>query len=229
MFSEFPRQFSRRIKVTCLVFALAVPITAQSAPSSDQRRETQDPLTESPATRKKAIPFEIELLLDRARSLPAVYSADIILRIVESPVVTDVEARTALIEEAFRLAARSPYLVKRVSLPGSNVDTTDGYLSHGYSLNLDVLSLQCRAVKAMLGLNKVKARELMSSIVLPKLPELNCDNALVEDVSSFYETLRDVAQRTFTPKKSKMVDKAAFWKSMLEASLHPSKSGRWRR
>src|SRR5206468_707689 len=60
---------------------------------------------------------------------------------------------------------------------------------------------QCRAVKAMLAVDKPKARELFGEILKLQFPALTCENTLVYEVSDFYDLLLGVAQQTFKPEQ----------------------------
>lgn len=143
-------------------------------------------------------PAEIVALINDARSVPAEFNVDTLLRLVESNKIADQRWKLEIIEEAFRLASGARQPIKRKALPGGLVDSRSGYLALAFDLNLDALSLQCRAVRAMLTVDKQKARELFKEISNPKLPPLSCDEALVYDVSDFYDTLNKIALTTFS-------------------------------
>ncbi len=181
----------------------------------------QAPPPREPTDKKNALPVEVVLLLDKARAVPAQYGSDAILRIVQSSLISDAETKTALIEEAFQLASRAQYPFKRVGLPGSNVDTRDGYLAYAYGLKLDALSLQCRAIRAMVLMNARKAREMLGNIAVPKLPEQNCADALLPDVAELYDTLREVAQRAFTSQQVKEGEQSRFLEMYVESATSP--------
>jgi hypothetical protein len=65
---------------------------------------------------------------------------------------------------------------------------------------MDALSLQCRAVNAILLIDKQKARELFSEIAKLQLQPLACEDALVYDVSDFYATLKKITETSFSRK-----------------------------
>jgi hypothetical protein len=142
-------------------------------------------------------PPELVDLVDRAQGVPAEFAADALLRIADSPKLTDTAWKQELIEEAFRSAAsaQQPYARRAWS------ETRADRAAKAYEQGLDTCSLQCRAVHAMLALDPRKARELFSDIVPPKLPRLTCEDPLAYDVSIFYVTLGELAQQAFTPKE----------------------------
>lgn len=144
-------------------------------------------------------PVEIEALVDRARGAPAEFAADALLRIAASGKIADEAWKSELLEEAFRRAAGAQQPVKRraagETLRGAPVD----FLNRAFAQDLDALSLQCRAVRAMLLLDPAKARQWFTQIPRPRAPRVSCEDALTYDVSAYYETLGAVAGRGFTP------------------------------
>jgi hypothetical protein len=76
-----------------------------------------------------------------------------------------------------------------------------GVAEKAFAQGLDACTLECRAVQAMLALDRKKAREMFDQIPAPRIPRLSCDDALVYDASVFYATLGDVAQQAFSPKE----------------------------
>ena len=149
-------------------------------------------------------------IVELAHSAPPEFAADALLRVVESGKVTDRNARRDLAEQAFRLAGSARFPVRMRGLPGSTVDTRSGYLSQAYDLKLDALSLESRAVHDLLSLDAAKARELFQDIARPQLASLTCDDALVYDVSDFYQTLGAIANTTFTQKERDKEEHVAF-------------------
>jgi hypothetical protein len=199
----------------------AVPFDHQQQKEPPKR----PPASKEDTSNNKAIPFEIGLLLDKAVAVPPEFRSDALLRIVQSSAIRDPETKARLTEEAFRLASRSQYPFKRVGLPGSKVDTREGYLAAAYELNLDALSLQCRAIRTMIPLSPLKAREMFRTIEVPKLPEKKCEDALLPDISEFYDTLREVAQRTFTAKQVAEGEQSRFLEMYVESFTSPVQVG----
>jgi hypothetical protein len=81
------------------------------------------------------------------------------------------------------------------------VDTPSGYLSAAYDLELDELSIKTRVVNSMLSLDANRGRDLFAQIPKLKLAALSCRDALGYDLSGFYQTLKEVQQKSFTPKE----------------------------
>jgi len=136
-------------------------------------------------------------LANRAHSVPAEFAADALLRIAGASQGVDPAWRRQLIEDAFRIAAgaEQPY-ARRAWMPSRG-----GLAEKAYTQGLDACTLQCRAVEAMLPLDRSKARELFEQIPAPKVPRLSCEDALVYDVSAFYAALGNIVQQGFSPKE----------------------------
>src|ERR1035441_9315039 len=137
-------------------------------------------------------------LADRARAQPAEFAADALLRIAEAPTTADVAWKREILEDAFHLAAgaQQPFARRKVTgWPASLFDKA-------YGQGLDALTLQSKAVQAMLAVDFKKARELLGDMPAPRIPRLACDDALVYDVSVFYATVGEVAARGFSAKEA---------------------------
>jgi hypothetical protein len=147
------------------------------------------------------LPKPLMELADLARSVPAEFGADALLRLAESPAVTDLDTRRELIDEAFRLAAAAQEPMKRRGIRQGSPDTRVNFQSRAFAQDLDVLSLQSRAVLDMISLDHARARLLFDQITPPRPPKLACADALVYDVAAFYETLAEIVSTTFTPKE----------------------------
>lgn len=164
-----------------------------SPPSAAESRARHPPEAGAPTR-----PAEIELLVVYAQNAPDEFAADALIRIAESPRVADREWKRDLLEEAFRRASGAQYPLRR-SYIGGIADTRPGYLSDAHDLRLDALSLKSRAVKALLAVDKERARALFAEIpARPKLEPLSCDDALAYNLSEFYATLAEVLNNTFS-------------------------------
>src|SRR3984885_668982 len=148
------------------------------------------------------LPEPFRSISDLASAAPPEFTADALLRMVESGKLAEKNARRDLVEQAFQLASSTKFAVRMEGVPGTTTDTASGSLSQAYALKLDVLSLQSRAVEDMLPLDPSKARDLFGQMVKPALAPLSCDDALVYEPSEFYRALSAVVNSTaFTPKE----------------------------
>lgn len=140
---------------------------------------------------------DIDALIDRARSAPAEFAADALIRLAQSSRVAK-DKKAGLLEEAFRRAAGAQQPLKKRAIPAARTGSPV-FLGRAFGQGLDANTLQSRAVRAMLAVDARKARDLFREIPQPALAKRTCDDALVEDVSAYYETLGEVAARGFSP------------------------------
>jgi len=142
------------------------------------------------------LPPDLERIAQLANASPAEFAADALLRVAAVTKV-DRRLRMELIDRAFHVATGAQFhtpLTAVSQLP----DTTAGMVASAAKLNLDTLSLQARAVRGMLELDKKAARQLFLDINLPAIEPRTCDQVLVPDASALYDVLAAVANSTFT-------------------------------
>ncbi len=157
----------------------------------------------TPATSAAALvlPPALRPVYDLAGGAPPEFGADALLRLAANNKVKDPTTRLVLIEQAFDMASRATEAVRLVGAPGAIADTEAGMRAASYALGLDAVSLQARAIEAMVKLNAPQAREMMLEARRPSLAPLTCADALTYDVSPYYEALTGVLSRSFTPKE----------------------------
>lgn len=168
------------------------------------------------------LPEPYRSLAELAQAAPPEFAADALLRLVESGKIADRNARRDLVDQAFHLAATAKFSMRMHGLPGTTTDTRSGFLSRAYDLKLDGLSLQSRAVRDMLPIDKSKARDLFQEIPKPVLPPITCDDAMVYDVSAFYQALGAVADAAFTEKERAKDDNITFVLDYLGQATSPA-------
>ena len=88
-----------------------------------------------------------------------------------------------------------------MAVPAGNTDTRSASLNQAYTLKLDVLSLESRAVRDMLPLDRSEARELFGQMPKPSLVPLTCDDSLAYQPLEFYEGLSAMVNGGFTPEE----------------------------
>ncbi len=142
-------------------------------------------------------PAAIRSLVDRARSAPAEFAADALIRIASLERL-DKAWRSELLEDAFGRArgAAQPFK-RRPAVPGGQ----GPFLERAFSQDLDTLSLEMRAVAGMLPLDPGKARELFLQVQAPRLTTLACKDLLVYDVSAFYAVAGRIAAETYSKRE----------------------------
>ena len=174
-----------------LVSILTVVVISNSCSTNGQQKLTRD-LNPSRA--------EIDDFVAKVSSSSPEVSADLLILIAQSQLISDKRRKIALLEEAYQRGsdAQKKLRMKRWTGP---VDTASGRLSAAYDLELDELSIKTRAVRTMSSLDAARSRELFVQIPRLKLPPLTCADDLGYELSSFYKTLKEVQQKSFTPKE----------------------------
>lgn len=189
---------------------------------SAEARNQQKP---EAATKVQQRPDEIVFFVSNARSTPADFAADLLIRIAESNKIADLTWKRELLEEAFRIAPNAQQRFKRNYASWQPIDTRAGYLAYALDLKLDTLSLQCRAVRAMLSVDKQKAREMFGEIPRLDLKPIGCEESLVYDVFDFYTTLTKIAQIAFSPKEIRRNKHVRFVESYIDDLVSPTQIG----
>lgn len=216
-----------RITVWCTLLLIALLVAFNCTPKQvigyQQNRpaDAKDSSERGSKIKDEEYSPAVETLINYARSTTAEFGADILIRIADSKAITNKPRKRELLEDAFRLAGRAQQPIRRAALTGTRVDTRSGYLSSAFNLKLDTLSLQCRAVKAMSSVDPEKARELFGQIPKPRLEPLDCKDALVYDVSDFYETLTDVVRATFKPQETLRGEHISFVEQYVDSMASP--------
>jgi hypothetical protein len=162
----------------------------------------------------------IQAALDMAHGAPGEFAADALLRIAALDAL-DSPQRVMLIEEAFRRAdeAQQPYK-RRNAMP--NIPSNVQFQQRAFAQDLDALSLRTRAVEEMLPLDAAKARRLFLDLPPLDLPPVSCEDAMVFDVSSYYQALTGVALRGFTPKEARNGDPSQFVSQRMARIASPA-------
>ncbi len=144
-----------------------------------------------------AAPADIAPLIDAAGSMPPEVAADSLIRL-SSTNQLETTRKIELLEMAFQRASGAQQPYRHRSALARN-DGLAAYWNRVYAQDLDGLTLQVRAVSAMLPLDSRKALELFSRIAPLKLPHLTCEEYLVYDVDGFYRLLGGMARESSAP------------------------------
>lgn len=138
------------------------------------------------------------LLLDLSRAVPPEFQADVLTRIAASPLLSETRRRARVIEEAFEVASNAQNQLRMDALPGTDVDSRSGYLALAYEAGLDSLSLKCRAVRALIPVNKPAAIRLFGDVPIPQPRPLTCEDRLVFDLDAYYSLLAEIVRLPLT-------------------------------
>lgn len=173
-------------------------------------------LTSPLASRKRSL--EVLTLVDQARALPPEFRADTLLRLAGSSLVTEASWKQELIEEAYWSGSHAslPYTQRADG-------RSDSVATNAVRANrLESLTLQTRAVRAMLALNPEKALRLFDQIQPVVLPNLACSTVSTPDVVDYYQTAVRVFEGSFTAKQRTDGNDLAFLRQFVVSVESPA-------
>ena len=130
-------------------------------------------------------------LIDLARSAPAEFAADSLIRVAALPQIPRAK-QLELLQQAFEYAgiAQHPYkLQSAVTRMGGSA----AFLNRAYLQGLDGMTLRLRAIEAIIPLDPKDAWERFEQLPPLQLPALGCAQNQGYDVSLYYEVLGRVA------------------------------------
>ena len=202
---------SQRKTLLILILLLGLGVQQSQSVSAQQRPQSKSSKSSLDDEKKAA---EIETFIGYAQSIAPEFCADLLIQLVESGQIKDPKRKQELLVEAFYTAAKAKEPAQLIGLPGSNVDTRAGYRVNAAGAGLDALSLQCRAIQALLQLNKQKARRLFEEIKF-KLEPLSCSDAVIQDGTVFFTTVLAVARTGFSAEEMLRSEHVSFVESQL--------------
>lgn len=199
------------------------------AKAVEQKKNPPPAKTQSPvdaeAKHQKERPSDIVFFISNIRSAPPEFAADLLIRLAESNKIDDAEWKLELLDEAFHLASNAQQPFKRQYASWNPIDTRAGYLGYAFEHNLDALSLQGRAVTAMLAIDRQKARSLFKEIIKLDLKPIACEEGLIYDLSGFYALLANIAQTTFNAKEIRRNERVYFLETYISSLVSATQVG----
>jgi hypothetical protein len=178
---------------------IGAQVVATPSPPGSQVPAKVKPEKNTPAPRKACtLPGisaqHIQEVVDASYALQPPLASDEMIRIAAKVAAPCAAFAKDLLQRAFDQAdsvePNTSYM--RARRNGTLTDTRVSYVSNAYSLQLDRLSLQSRAVIGIAPLDARKAIQLFQRMQPPRPPTASCANAFVEDVSIYYEALGKV-------------------------------------
>ena len=154
-------------------------------------------------------------LADSAMGIPPELGSDILIRLAESSQVTDKTTKIEWLQHAFDMAKAAQFKLRRgVSetptpehrfadrmTPGYLFPDPDaGSMMDALAEGFDTLSLQSRAIGAMMPLDREKALDLFRAVPPLQVPALSCRDAVGYGVWPYFAMLQTVFDHGFTPK-----------------------------
>lgn len=175
---------------TPYVFVGQQPSSPTNSPSSKKKE------SEAERIKREQREMEIQNLVHSANTLPIEIAADLLFAVLDKNLITDPQKKRQIIEDIFRRAPESKEPIKKAFRQGV-IDTRAGYLGYAFGQDLDSLSIQLRAIRMMLALDKARARTLFREIPDIRLRPLPCEDDLDYEISEYYKVLGAVVDQTF--------------------------------
>jgi len=159
------------------------------------------------------LPDKFRPVVDLVGNAPPEFGASALLDLLDSRGISDGSTRRALIERAFQLGGQAH--------DHWHLQPLAGAYNQAAGLRLDQLSLETRAVKLMLALDKGRARELFVQIPKPAPPPPTCADTGEADLSDYYAVLGRIVDQTFTPDERRSDDHIHLAADALGAIVSP--------
>jgi hypothetical protein len=155
--------------------------------------------------------------VDRARSAPPEFAAQLLLRAAAEE--KSRPKRIELIDEAFRFATRATVPWPVIARPNSL--TLSGRRAEANNQHLDALSLEVRAIEAMLAVSPARAQDLAVTLPVPAPPRPTCQEASAARLHQYYGLALTIASRGFTAKQREEGRHLTYLLGILAASTSP--------
>jgi len=170
----------------------------------------------------KPVSAELVKLEDLAMVCQPSIAADGLLRSVELAPGENPTWKKQVLETAFTLAGKVEQEYPTIPVPVGFTDTLPALsATSSRRQQVDSLSLQLRAARAMLPYDATLARDMFESIPIPSLPAMTCKDLTVPDLSLYYEILKVITEKTFQTSEINKGDQEAFLFRRVQAITSP--------
>lgn len=139
-------------------------------------------------------------VLDELPLAPPELAADAMIKVVETGLIVHPKQKRDLLVGAFDLAGSAAFATALTPAVAAARDTDSdaGMQVAALAKGIDTLSLRCRAAKAMLSLDRRRAREMLDEASYGRLTAPSCRDATRPAVEILYETLKAFTEDGFT-------------------------------
>ncbi len=175
----------------------------------------QAPLHHADITPKR--PQQAVELVAHSRALPPEFSADTLLRLAKSRLVTEKKWQEELIDEAYWSGGRAPLPYQQWADRKDSLPTREVRANH-----LEALTLRARAIDAMLPLDSSRALRMFEAMGPLSVADPSCSDILTADVTAYYRTASAVFEHAFTPRQKREEEDLDFLKRLITAIQTPA-------
>jgi len=157
-------------------------------------------------------------LIQEARALAPEFSADSLMRLADSRLVADSAWKRQLLEDSFRAGGLAELPYRKAGEANTDSRSSRAFWNN----NLEALTLQTRAVEAMLELDSQHARTMFEQIPAPQVPALSCLETGAPNLSAYYQTAANVFARGFTAEQRENLQHIQFLKRVIGQMQSPA-------
>lgn len=129
--------------------------------------------------------------------------ADYLLRSLSLCSGIPVVRRIGVLEHVLEIAGQVRPLYPSDPVPIGFTDSEPALAAIASKLGIDRLSLQCRALLELVNLSPLKARQHLEVLRVPVPSKLTCADYRVARLNQYYDLLRVVSMRSFSPEEVK--------------------------
>ena len=201
------------IAIIVLLSSSLFPEVQKKSPSDKK------PIVDKPTVKRSV---ELENLINDARTLPAEFTVDILVRLATSNKI-DAKWKQEILTEAFALTSNVQNKLPLKGRPGIPVDTRVNYRSYAFALNLDALSLRSRIISQMVLIDKAQALRMLSQISSSfPFDTLSCSDQMVYNIGDFYTMLGTVTRAVHDEKEIQQGERVQFLLPYIEGITSPA-------
>ena len=201
------------------IFASILAIVSSPRLAHGQTVREKEPAVQSSQGRSGVEPAdnpEVRSLLNDSEMLPAEFTSDVSLTLVENGLVRNSALKSTIITRAFEKASAAQDDVLRDPF-GASVDETSPGLHALASLvtGLNRISLQARVVRQVVASDPRKARQLFDSMHSRQIPPVSCNENWYFVPDAYYDALAAVLQRGFSEREIAGGNRAGYLSSII--------------
>lgn len=163
---------------------------------------------------------EVRQFIRSAGATSPEVEADLLIRLAEVDRVLRRDERLEVLRHAFRIASGATWALKRVQVRG-HTDTDAGMIDAANGLELDAVSLRCRALRQILSLSPREALGLIEEMRHLKVGTLPCTSPFRYDVTLYYTVANEVASAAFTAKERREGKATQFLAELMQRISSP--------
>ena len=132
------------------------------------------------------------------------------------------KARIEILLRAFWLAEHATYGTQLRSVPGSSVDTVDGFLGMALKLGIDRCSIQSSIINELLTVDPSRALDYFTRMTAPESARSTCGGQLIADPSAYYTTATALFKAALTPAQRKTLDPVGLAARVFHQDMSPA-------